>query len=160
MSEPHNPYRAPAAMVNDVQAPVGAPVKAVLYGVLVDVGGSIGVGLLLGMAYSLVLAASGASLQEMQRRLTEPDPLSWISLAGLAIGFGASLLGGYVCARVAAVSEMRPVGIVAAVSGIVSLLMGSGAYAFEWNAVMALAGMATVFVGGRLGARSNRRRAA
>jgi len=42
------------------------------------------------------------------------------------------------------------------VSGMVSMLMGMGAYAFEWNAVLALVGMAAVFGGGWTGARRNR----
>lgn len=136
----------------------GAPVKAIVYGVLVDVGGSFAAGLVLAVAYSIMLASSGATPEEMQHAFAEPDPMSWPSLAGFVLGAGASLLGGYVCARVAAVHEMRSVGVVAAVSGIVSLAMGSGGYAFEWSAVLALAGMAAVFAGGVLGTRKNRRR--
>jgi uncharacterized membrane protein YfcA len=134
-------------------------VKAVVYGVLIDVGGSLVAGLALAIAYSVVLAASGAGAEEIERRLSEPDPASWLSLLGFLLGCTASLLGGYVCARVAAVDEMRPVGMVAAVSGVVSLLMGGSAYAFEWDALLALLGMAAVFAGGWAGARRNRRKA-
>ena len=71
----------------------------------------------------------------------------------------ASFLGGFVCARVARLNERRWVGIVASVSALVSLLTGAD-FALEWNAVLALASMATVFAGGWAGERSNRRRAA
>lgn len=134
------------------------PTRAIAYGVLIDVGGSIAAGILLATAFSMVLAADGASLEEIERALSSPDPGSWFSLLGFAVGFAASFLGGYVCARVAGSGEMRAVGVVAAISGIVSLLMGSGAYAFEWNALLALAGMASVFAGGWAGMRHNGRR--
>ncbi len=134
------------------------PTRAIAYGVLIDVGGSIAAGILLATAFSVALAADGASLAEIERTLADPDPASWFSVLGFAVGFASSFLGGYVCARVARSAEMRPVGVVAAVSGIVSLLMGSGAYAFEWNALLALAGMATVFAGGWAGTLHNRRR--
>jgi hypothetical protein len=155
---PRNPYQAPGAALADVERPAGSPIKAVIYGVLVDVGGSIVAGLAIALAYSIVLAASGAPIEEIQRAVTEPAETSWYSIVGFLVGCSASILGGYVCARVAAASEMKPVGIVAAVSGVASLLMGMGAYSFEWNALMALVGMAAVFAGGWAGARRNRRR--
>jgi uncharacterized membrane protein YfcA len=159
MSDPHNPYRAPEAVVNDRSPPAGAPVKAVVYGVLIDVGGSIVTGIVLATIYMVVLASRGASMEEIERTIAEPELMSWLSVVEFAIGFLASFLGGYVCARVAGVGEMRAVGTVAAVSGVASLLLGSSAYAFEWNAVLALLGMATVAAGGRVGMRANRRRA-
>ena len=154
--EPRNPYQPPAAAVRDVAPRRGSPLKAVLYGVLIDIGGSIGAGVLLVLVYSIALASSGASAEDIERALREPDPFSSLSLAGFAAGTAASFLGGFVCARLAGPNEMKWVGVVAAVSGAVSLLMGSG-YALEWNAVLALASMAAVFAGGAAAARRNRR---
>lgn len=157
--EPGNPYQPPAAVVRDLAPRRGSPVKAVLYGVLIDIGGSFGGGVVLVLAYSIVLASSGASAEDIQRALSASDPVSWLSIAGFAIGTAASFLGGFVCARVARLNERRWVGIVASVSALVSLLTGAD-FALEWNAVLALASMATVFAGGWAGERSNRRRAA
>jgi hypothetical protein len=56
--------------------------------------------------------------------------------------------------------EMRAVSAVAAVSGVVALVFGSGAYAFEWTAVLALVGMGAVVAGGWTGLQRNRRRRA
>lgn len=157
MAEPRNPYEPPAAAVEDVGRRRGSPVKAVLYGVLVDIGGSIVAGLVIVIVYSIALASAGASAEDIQQALSDASPLSWFSILGFVVGCSASFLGGYVCARVAASAEMKSVGIVAAVSGIVSVLMGSNAYAFEWNALLALVGMGAVFAGGSTGARTNRR---
>jgi hypothetical protein len=157
MAEPRNPYAPPAAAVEDLARRRGSPVKAVLYGVLVDIGGSIVAGLVIVIVYSIALASAGASAEDIQQALSDASPLSWFSILGFVVGCSASFLGGYVCARVAASAEMKSVGIVAAVSGIVSVLMGSNAYAFEWNALLALVGMGAVFAGGSTGARTNRR---
>ena len=154
-----NPYQPPGAAVKDLERVPGSPVKAVIYGVLVDVGGSIAAGLVMVFVYSLVLAASGASVEEIQSAMNDASPMSWFSILGFLVGCAASLLGGYVCARVAGAAEMKWVSIVAAVSGVVSVLMGMNGYALEWNALLALLGMAAVFAGGSLGARRNRRTA-
>ena len=134
----------------------GSPMKAVVYGVLVDVGGSVAAGLVLAIVHSVMLASSGASAEEIERAVSAPDASSWFSVVGFVVGCSTSFLGGYVCARVAAAAEMKWVGVVAAISGLVSLLMGSGAYAFEWNALMALIGMGAVFAGGWVGVRWKR----
>lgn len=157
--QPRNPYQPPGAELKDLERAPGSPVKAVTYGILIDAGGSIAAGLALVLVYSIVLASSGMPVEEIQRAVSDPEPTSWFSVLGLLIGCGASFLGGFVCARVAAAAEMKPVGVVAALSGVVSLLMALDAYSFEWNAVMALIGMAAVFSGGWTGARRNRRRA-
>lgn len=134
--------------------------KAIVYGVLVDIGGSILAGLVLATIYAFVLAGSGVPREEILRAISEAEPASWFSIAGFVAGCGASFLGGYVCARVAGMHEMRAVSAVAAVSGVVALLFGSGAYAFEWTAVLALVGMGAVVAGGWTGLQRNRRRQA
>jgi hypothetical protein len=134
-----------------------AALKAVVYGVLVDVGGSIAAGMAIALAYGISLAAAGASPEDIERAMSEAQAPAWLSIVGFVVGCAASFLGGFVCARVAAGAEMKWVGVVAAVSGIVSLLMGSAAYAFEWNAVLALVGMGAVFAGGWAGVQTKGR---
>ena len=129
--------------------------KAIVYGVLVDIVGSIVAGLVLATVYAFILAGSGMPQEELLRAISEPAPLSWFSIVGFVVGCAASFLGGYVCARVAGAHEMRAVSVVAAISGVASLVMGSGAYAFEWIAVLALVGMGAVFAGGWTGMQRN-----
>ncbi len=134
--------------------------KAIVYGVLVDIGGSILAGLVLAAVYAFVLEGSGMPQEEMLQAISDPEPASWYSIAGFLAGCGASFLGGYVCARVAGVREMRAVSVVSAISGVASLVLGSGGYAFEWTAVLALVGMGAVFAGGWTGTQRNRRKSA
>ena len=155
--EPRNPYQPPAAAVRDIARRRGSPVKAVIFGVLIDVGGSFGAGVVLVLAYSIVLAWSGASAEDIRRAMGAADVFSWFSLLGFCVGAAASFLGGYVCARIVADAEMKWVGIVAAISALVSLAMGAGSLAFDWDALMALISMGAVFAGGWAGRRRNRR---
>ncbi|HET7197465.1 MAG TPA: hypothetical protein VFI86_02275 [Burkholderiales bacterium] len=131
--------------------------KAIVYGVLVDVGGSVAAALVIAITYAVALAGSGMPAGEIERTMADGEAPAWLSAIELLTGGTASFLGGFVCARVAREREMQAVGVVAAVSGIVSLLMGRGAYAFEWSALLALASMAAVFAGGWTGTRKERR---
>src|SRR5215510_11032931 len=97
---PENPYSPPKGEVEDYPKQPWSPIKAVLLGLAVDVGGSMLLGLLLGMGYAIVLAASGMQADEIALALADLSPWSWISIFGTLMGCGLSVLGGYVCARV------------------------------------------------------------
>ena len=152
-----SPYQPPKAIVADADRAPGSPIKGVIYGVLVDVGGSVLMGIVLTVVYRVMLAASGASPEDMERALASPDPLSWVSLVGNIVGFGMSFLGGYVCARVAGKDEYRWAGIVAAIAFIAGFLFGMGAYPVEWNLLLALVSASAVMGGAWTAVRKARR---
>ncbi len=152
-----NPYRAPQAPLADARRGPGSPAKGVILGVLTDIGGSLLAGFLLLFAYGIYLAASGASEEEIQRAATQPDPASAIGIFSFVVGFGFSMLGGYVCARVVRRAEMKWAGVVAAISITIGFGLGLGAYPLALNVVLAAVGVAAVLAGGHLGARRNAR---
>src|SRR5262245_48642153 len=117
VTEP-NPYSAPAAKVADRERAGGSPLKGVIYGALVDILGTTGASVALGLAYGIYLAASGMSIEDIQRAGAEADSTSGIGLVGTFIGLGFSVLGGYVCARVAGPPELKWAAIVGAISAI------------------------------------------
>ena len=102
-----NPYRAPTAPVADPHRAAGSPVKAVTYGVLVDILGTLAGQTLLVFIYGIVLAAGGASAEDIESAARTVDPTSLVGLMGLAVGFAFSFLGGYVCARVVRRAELK-----------------------------------------------------
>lgn len=154
-----SPYQPPKASVADVEPAPGSPVKAVVYGVLVDVGGSVVMGIVLTVVYGVVLAASGLSPEEMERAMASPEPLSWISIIGNALGFLASFIGGYVCARVAGRDEYKWAGVVAVISGIAGFLFGMSSYPIEWNLLLVLLTASAVLAGARTAVRRKERKA-
>jgi hypothetical protein len=152
-----NPYRPPEAVVKDQDRPRGSPLKAVTFGVLTDILGTSAASVLLSFAYGIVLAAGGASAEEITDAAAHVDPGSALSIVGFAIGTGFSFLGGYVCARVAGRDELRWASVVAVISIGIGFLVGMQVYSGELNVLLAILGIGAVMAGGYVGARQNLR---
>lgn len=152
-----NPYRAPAAVVADQDRPVGSPVKAVIFGVLVDILGTTAMSFVVMVVYGIFLASRGAGQQEIEQAASQLDPLSGMGLFISALGCVFSFLGGYVCARVAGQAEMKWAAVVAAISLAFGVIVGLQAYSLAMNLLLAAPATAFVLIGGYAGARRNRR---
>jgi hypothetical protein len=152
-----NPYASPKANVALPDEKPGSPYKAVALGLLVDIGGSIGSSLLLGMLYGVILMTSGASPEELRAYSTVPRG-SWLWFGSHGLGYGFSVLGGYVCARIARRSEYKLGAIQAALStaiGVVFLMRKTIDLA---DVVELAAGAALTMIGIRIGRARNRGR--
>lgn len=152
-----NPYRAPGAVVADQDRPVGSPVKAVIFGVLVDILGTTAASFIVMVVYGIFLASRGTDPQEIERVATQLDPLSGLGLFMSAVGCLFSFLGGYVCARVAGQAELKWAAVVAAISLAFGVIVGLQAYSLGMNLLLAAPATAFVLIGGYVGARRNRR---
>ena len=151
-----SPYRPPQAAVADQDRPRGSPVKGMLFGVLVDVGGSMVAAFILFFIWAIWLGASGLDAEAITQAMVENDPTSGISLIGYVVGTAFSWLGGYVCARVAQETELRCAAVVAAISGTLALAMGSELPLPLYLLLTALT-VAAVMLGGWMGAQRNAR---
>jgi len=142
-----NPYSPPKADLADRPRPPGSPVKAVLLGLLVDLGGSLLVGALLGVALAISVAQPGMTPEELERALTDISPGSWVSIVGTLAGAACSVLGGLVCARVARRPDYRlgfVLGVLATGSG---LLLSFTQYSLAMNALLATLTFSCVLLG-------------
>ena len=155
MSSP-NPYRPPEAPVADQDRPRGSPVKGMVFGALVDIGGTLVAGIVLGVIWSIGLAASGQTAEEIEQAVQNPDPTSVVGILGFVIGTAFSVLGGYVCARVARETEYRCAGVVSVASIAIGLAVGGG-QSFAMNVLMVVATIAAVMLGAWIGAQRNAR---
>ena len=153
MSSP-NPYRPPQAAVADQGRPRGAPVKGMIFGLLVDIGGSMIASFVLFFTWAIWLGASGLDAEAITQAMVENDPMSAISLTGYGVGAAFSWLGGYVCARVAKETELRCAAVVAAVSAALALAMGTE-LPLPLNLLLAALTVGAVMLGGWMGARHN-----
>jgi hypothetical protein len=135
-------------------APRGSPVKGMVYGVLVDIGGSLLASFVLFFLWAMWLAATGMDATSIQQAMAEPDPLSAVSLIGYATGTALSWAGGFVCARVAKETELQCAAVVATVSGLLALTMGSGA-PFELHLFLTVLTVGAVMLGGWMGQQYN-----
>ena len=155
MSAPQNPYRAPGAAVADLDRPPGSPVKGVIYGVLVDLVGTMVATFALMLVYGVYLASTGAAPEDIATAAGEFDYTSPIGIAATAVGCGFSFLGGYVCARVARRSELNWAAVVAAISAAFGFSMGMGSVSAELNVLFTSVAIGCVMAGGYVGARRN-----
>ena len=151
-----NPYAPPEAPVRDASAKAGSALKAVTLGLVVDIGGTVVGGLIFGVVYAMVAGASGSGSEEIAASVSHIDTDSWLFYAGTALGLGFSVLGGYVCARIARRSEYRLGAILAALSAIAGSLIGGDQYQLGTLLSLTLAGIGATLFGARLGFLKNR----
>jgi len=134
------------------QAPVpGSPLRAVLTGLAIDIGGSLLMGLLLTAAWSASLASDGLGPAEIRAALQSLSPDAAVVRIGELLGAGLSTLGGYVCARIARQAEYRLAAIQAGVSAVFGLLMAGADDPPAQTALLALCTVACVMLGAHLG---------
>jgi len=158
MSE-RNPYSAPASKLADPAPRPGSPYKAVGLGLLTDFGGTFAFSMLLTFLYGVMLAGSGVAQEDMEAAIRSASATdSWYFWLGSIGGCGFSILGGYVCARVAGQSEYT-LGVILAASVVVLglLLFGDGGLDVGLSVVLNAATIAAVVVGAWIGKKQNRR---
>jgi hypothetical protein len=85
----------------------GSAVKAVITGLIVDIGGSLVSAFVLVIAYSALLTSRGWSPQEIEHHVTNLEPFSTFSVITMIVGGCMTVVGGYVCARIAIYSEYK-----------------------------------------------------
>lgn len=157
MDDKRNPYGAPAAKLADPAAKPGSPYKAVGLGLLTDVGGTFVFTMALAFFYAMTLSASGMAPEDITNALTSTGTDSWYFWAASIGGGGFSVLGGYVCARVARQSEYT-LGVILGVSSVlIGFLIGDGDRDVGLSVVLSAATVACAVLGGSLGKKSNRR---
>ncbi len=112
----NNPYAPPGAKVDDrdPRNRRGSPWRAVFFGWLADIGGTIVfASTVLALLAGAIAGSSPAALAALERSG------GW-QMLGLVFGMGFTALGGYVTARIANYSELR----LAFLTGLLSLLTG------------------------------------
>jgi len=142
-----SPYQPPAAQVRDrpaVKKP--APVKAVFVGLAVDVLGTLVFQFIIGIVYGLILVSRGVTPDNIKQVAESFGWGAWIHAVSLAVGMGFSLLGGYICARIARERVLRSVTAMALLDVALAVPFTHGA--FDLEAVGLIAGMVVaIFVG-------------
>jgi len=153
-NDPFAPPKSDVSIKHD--AIPGSPVKAVLLGFLADFGGSIVGGIPLGVIYGVLLAMSGVPQDKISGTLNSMPPDSLYSIIGFCIGFAFSILGGYVCARIAKQNEYFLAGAMATLSAICGSFITPEDYSVGTTASLTVLSYAFVFFGANLGRKKNR----
>lgn len=151
-----NPFAPPTARVADVVAERGSPTKAILLALAVDIGGTLFVAVLVGVAYGYSLASNGATADQVNAALQNIPLYSWPFIVLTAVGTLFSAFGGYVCARIARHSEYRLGGILSFLSVVTGLLFANAQYSVLVHAFGSLLTVGAIMFGIWLGVARNR----
>ncbi len=151
-----NPFSPPTSKVVVADRPQPRPIKAVIVGALIDIGGTLVVGTAVGVAFTVVLASRGLSVEQIEQELTNVDPGSAIGLLSSLLGALISLGAGYVCARIAGAREYLAGAILATLSLAFGLALGGAYYSAAEHLILGSLTVAAVMLGVYIGARRNR----
>jgi hypothetical protein len=151
-----NPYAPPEATVQDQPSKPGSVFKAIALGLVVDIGGSLIGTVLLALVYGVALGAAGVKREDIAAAMQASAPDSWFFYVGMLVGLGFSVLGGYVCARIARRSELKLGAILAALSAVSGLALSGDEQQLGTLLSLTLLGIGAVLAGARLGLAKNR----
>ena len=135
----------------------GSPLRAVLAGLAVDIGGTALLSMIVTVLYALQLHGQGLPEGAIREAMAHMPHDSALSVGATLLGALLSVAGGYVCARVARRDEFRIGLAMAAVSCVAGLLLGGADEAADMTALFALTGVACNLLGVKYGAERNRR---
>lgn len=151
---PHDPFKPPSSDVSVPDIRRGSAVKAVVLGAVTDIVGSMIASFVFFVAYGAYLAMTGNSPDQIGARTGDVGFDSPVGILVNIVGCLFSVLGGFVCARVAKHSEYKLGGILSAVSVALGVLVSGGAE--PMIALYSLLTIASVMIGIHIGARRNR----
>jgi len=143
-------FKPPSARVEDRPRGRGSAVKAVVFGLLADVGGTMLFGVVLSIVWGMALAASGQSSQEIEAAFANVDNDPLLSTLFLGGGVLCSVLGGYVCERIARRRDYRLGGVLALLSVVVGFALGAPARSAAMTVLLVFLTIGSVLLGTRL----------
>jgi len=135
----------------------GSPLRAVLTGVAVDIGGSAVIGFVLAAIYALQLESQGVSEADMREAMSHIPPDSAVAVAGTLLGAIVSVFAGYVCARIVRRDEYRYGAAMTAIVAVYGLVIDGGGTVDEMALLFTACTIACNLLGVKFGTEHNRR---
>lgn len=157
-----NMYQAPESQLDDKNlippsSEKGSPIKAILIATGVDIGGSIAVGVVLGIVYGVMLAMEGVPIEQIEQQMQTVEFGSTISLIGMGIGAFISIFAGYLCAKTVNHSEYKVVAALCLVVSSIGALMNFSYYSTTELLILTGITVVCVFFGAWLFVRTKSR---
>jgi hypothetical protein len=151
---PTNPYEPPKSDPGGharPPAPPRSPLVAVLLGLAVDVGGSLLVSVVVTILYAVQLHGQGLSEAAMRAALRAMPHDSGLYMTALLLSIGLSVLGGYVCARVARLHAWRAGLMMTASSALFGVVVNDPSSSSGMSALLVVTGIACNLLGVKFG---------
>jgi hypothetical protein len=143
-------FKPPSSRVGDPRRGKGSAVKGVLLGLAVDVGGTMLFGLVVSIAWGLALTASGYSAEEIRSSFANADREPVLSTVLVGGGVLCSVLGGYVCERIARQGSYRLGLVLSGLSVLVGFALGTDGTSMAMFLLLTVLTVGSVLLGTRL----------
>jgi len=156
----NNPFKPPETdSSKNERAPdvPGSPLRAILSGLAVDLGGTAVLGIVLEQLYALTLKGQGMSAADIDEAIQHIPAASTIGVLSIVLGALMSVAGGYVCARIVLRDEYRVGGVMAGISALLALALSSSGDPSDITALLILCTAACNMLGVKYGSEQNRR---
>lgn len=151
-----NRYAPPTATVSDGQLAPGSAIKGVLAGLAVDVIGTMLGGIAIGIVYVLLKGANGQSIDSVNAAAAQAAAVgSPVNILSLIVGSIFSVLGGYVCERLARRRSLRVGWVLGGIDVVLGLLLSGHDYPMLQMAGLSMLTLGCVLLGTRLGWRTS-----
>ena len=155
-----NPFKPPDVDPGKTPRPPatpGSPLKAVLFGLAADIGGTLLCSIVIHVLHAIQLQGQGVSAADMPDAMANMPHDSMLYVLEILLGLSMSLLGGFVCARVARRDEYRVGIVMATLSVLIGLMMSSQVDVDELTLLTTVTSIACSLLGVKFGAEVNRR---
>jgi hypothetical protein len=152
-----DPFRPPRTDIDAPDVERGPAVKALVLGALVDFGGSTVASVLFFAMYGAYLGSTGGTAEDLGAAMDASQGQSPMQMLLNMVGCLFSVLGGYVCARVAKHAEYRLGAVLAVLTVALGYVIAGGDDGSGLLAIYSALTVAAVMVGSHLGAVRNRR---
>lgn len=140
------------------RATPGSPLRAVVAGLVIDLGGSVVLNLVLVVLYGLWLQVTGLTSEQIDNAVRHIPPDSWAAIAGVLLGACLDVLSGFVCARIVQRDEWRVGATLAGLSTLCTLLLNdAGDAAEDLTVLLSLCTAACTMLGVKYGRELNLR---
>lgn len=130
-----NIYATPKANL-DQPLKKGSPVKAIIFGFLADIMGTLIFSFIFSMIFAIYLAAQGMNEEMIENYFLNIEPTSTVGIISTFIGLMFSVLGGYICARIAKHNEFVYATMLGIIVILFGLVMSAGIYSIIENIIM------------------------
>lgn len=118
-----NPYQTPKAKLISNEKVKGSPVKAIVTAAIVDIVGTLILGIIIAVGYSIYHGSKGMPPEEISRSLENLDVFSTTALVSIFLGCLITIYASNLCAKIVNYSEYKFVSIYVLLTVIVSFLM-------------------------------------
>lgn len=142
-----NRYQPPRANLNARNREPGSLLKAVVYGAVIDIGGTLVGSFVFAFVYVMLLGLQGHPAEVIEDAVMNFDRWSFFGISLTLMGLSMSAIGGFICAAIANRPGFLAPGLLSLVSVTTGAMLGGGELPQQELMFFSALTVAAIFVG-------------